>query len=74
MSLDGIDRMMRAEHIGYVVHYKEDPDNAASGFDAGAYVPRLAGGWIHVATAMMQDRPAATLCIVPVTSIPEWVE
>jgi hypothetical protein len=54
--------------IGHVTYY------ADQGRDGGAYSPALAGSWIYVAQAMMANRPGQTICVEPVTSIPDWVE
>jgi len=58
---------MDYNHIGYIVHYEGERDS-------GTYVARLAGGWLYVVQAMMQSRPDATICIEPVTEIPEWAQ
>lgn len=60
--------------VGFVVYYEEDPEEPASGFDAGAYISRWSTNmWVTI-SSMLADRPGKTLCIQEVAEIPEWVK
>lgn len=56
--------------VGYLVHYADERDG-------GAFIPlkSSSGNTIEITLrAMMHDRPGATVCVEPVTEVPEWVE
>lgn len=60
-------------HVGYVVHYEEDPENPASGFDAGAFIQGQDLQKVQITKdAMELDRPSKTVLVVSVTEIPLW--
>lgn len=60
-------------HVGYVVHYEDDPENPASGFDAGAFIPGQDLAMVQTTKdAMELDRPGKTVLVVSVTETPLW--